>query len=215
MMRCLHVGVALLVAVVSHSAILWAMVRLNQTKIQPPKRSVRRAKPLPILRPPRPLQRIRTTRMNRPTLRTAPSILPALRLSSPVALPNFADAKQAADTSLGLLHPGSRNTGAKALGKNLILTEDLVDVSPKILFQVPPTYPPSAEIRHIEGSVVMRILVDQRGQVERVTVIRSKPPGVFDAAAIQAAYQWRFKPAIFQGRPTRVWVRKPLSFKLE
>ena len=60
---------------------------------------------------------------------------------------------------------------------------------------VEPPYPPKA----IASGVVMIVaLVDEGGSVTEATVIRSAPP--FDAPALAAARQWRFRPATLAGR---------------
>lgn len=60
---------------------------------------------------------------------------------------------------------------------------------------VEPPYPPQAQA---SGVVLIEALVGASGQVTEAAVIRSAPP--FDAAALAAARQWRFRPARVAGR---------------
>lgn len=51
-----------------------------------------------------------------------------------------------------------------------------------------------------EGYVVARIWVTAEGKVERVTIVESKPPGVFDEVAHATLSQWTFDPATVDGQ---------------
>jgi TonB family protein len=66
---------------------------------------------------------------------------------------------------------------------------------------VEPPYPPKAIA---SGVVMVEALVDERGSVTEATVIRSAPP--FDAPALEAARQWRFRPATLAGRAAAGYV---------
>jgi protein TonB len=59
--------------------------------------------------------------------------------------------------------------------------------------KVVPKYPPEAEAQHIEGRVRVRMSVDLNGDVTDVEVLLSEPPGVFDAAVLEAVRQFKFK----------------------
>ena len=60
-----------------------------------------------------------------------------------------------------------------------------------------PSYPPRALF---EGIVLMEVEVDGDGTVKETTILRSGAG--FDQAAIDAARQWRFRPALREGNPT-------------
>jgi protein TonB len=57
-----------------------------------------------------------------------------------------------------------------------------------------PAYPRSAEARGIEGSVTLKFGVDAAGNVVSPQVVEGTPPGVFDAAAIDALSKWKYAP---------------------
>ena len=42
----------------------------------------------------------------------------------------------------------------------------------------------------------------------------SSPPGVFDDAATEAVRQWRYQPALYRGRPVKVWAEQVVHFEL-
>ena len=77
----------------------------------------------------------------------------------------------------------------------------------------PPKYPEAAYDNKQSGKVILKILVSKDGTVKQVEVEKSEPAGAFDAATVEAAKQWTFKPAIVDGKPTESWVRVPVTFK--
>lgn len=59
--------------------------------------------------------------------------------------------------------------------------------------KVDPTYPRQAIKDGIEGSVEAMLTISPSGDVIRVDIVKSHPPRVFDAAAITAMMQWKFR----------------------
>ena len=66
-----------------------------------------------------------------------------------------------------------------------------------------PSYPTSALLRGVEGSVKLSFVLDAGGQVRDVKVERSTPANIFDSAAAQAMRKWRFDPASYPVSGTR------------
>ena len=62
-----------------------------------------------------------------------------------------------------------------------------------------PVYPALARERGISGIVRLEALIDERGAVTSVTVLRGDP--VLTTAARNAVLKWRYKPARLNGRP--------------
>lgn len=60
-------------------------------------------------------------------------------------------------------------------------------------------YPADARATGVEGRVVVRYDVTQAGTVANAVVVESEPPGVFDAAALDAVRSWRFRPMVDRG----------------
>lgn len=81
--------------------------------------------------------------------------------------------------------------------------------------QAPPSYPLDAMDQGISGKVVLEIEVAADGTATDVTVVQSRPQGVFDAASIAAARQWRFTPARRDGLAVAGKVRVPIWFDLD
>ncbi len=64
---------------------------------------------------------------------------------------------------------------------------------PEVIKYVTPVYPKTAEDQQITGKVWLAFEVALDGSVIDVTVDKSQPTGVFDAAALEAARKWKFK----------------------
>ena len=68
-------------------------------------------------------------------------------------------------------------------------------VEPAVLVsKVDPAYPDAAVRARVEGSVVLEIGIDEKGNVTDVQVTRGLPFGLSEAAA-QAVRQWKYRPA--------------------
>ena len=59
-----------------------------------------------------------------------------------------------------------------------------------------PAYPPAGTG---DAVVIVELRVGETGGIRGATVVRSVPG--FDAAAVDTAWQWRFRPAVRDGRP--------------
>ena len=97
---------------------------------------------------------------------------------------------------------------------SLVMTADTVDQLPKPRVRVSPEYPRRAIERGIEGSVLLKIKITERGDVDNVRVVQSKPPGIFENAALVAVRQWSFEPGTYKGEPVSVSVDLPMPFRL-
>jgi protein TonB len=89
-----------------------------------------------------------------------------------------------------------------------------VDEAPAVLTSMPPQYPYGAKRRHVEGEVVVRMLVNGQGDPVRLSIHKSDPPGVFDKAALSAAQRWKFRPGRYKGEAVDTWVLLPFKFEL-
>jgi TonB family protein len=59
----------------------------------------------------------------------------------------------------------------------------------------------------------VKLWIDKEGGVKKV-VIQKSASDIFDQAALDAARQFVFKPALSKNRPVDVWVSVPFHFKL-
>lgn len=98
--------------------------------------------------------------------------------------------------------------------KNVVMTEDTVDVVPKAKYRPPLDYPSYARSRSIEGHVLLNMLIGTSGEVEQVKLINAVPEGVFDQVAMASAREWLFDSAQYEGKNVKVWVQQKISFSL-
>ena len=119
--------------------------------------------------------------------RAAQVLSPPQELSPPLeaepqAVPT-ADAAAAKGTGLkpNSAAPGANYHPSSALG-----------TPPRPLGDIVPRYPTNDNLQ--EGSVVLQILINERGSVDDVIVVRSFPKGIFEAAAVEAFGQAAYSP---------------------
>ena len=77
---------------------------------------------------------------------------------------------------------------------------------------VKPVYPELAVQSELEGTVGLRIGVDEFGNVVEAQVVQSVPG--LDAAAVDAVMQWKFKPAKQRDVAVPVRIFVPVRFTL-
>ena len=84
----------------------------------------------------------------------------------------------------------------------------------QIVRQVPPQYPLNAARDGEQGWVDVEFTVNADGSVANAHVTDAQPRRVFDRAALDAVDRWRFKPALINGRPAAVVLKRRVEFKL-
>jgi len=144
-------------------------------------------------------------------VRTEPSLPEPEPLSAPIIAP-------AAAPPVPRLHLDPKPDGLIIGGPypvaDLPLSpEPVIDVEPS--FRVAPVYPPRARRAGIEGSVTVEFTITRDGAVSAPRIVRSDPPGVFDASVIQAIRKWKFPPRIVDGQRVDRRAKKDIVFTLE
>lgn len=86
------------------------------------------------------------------------------------------------------------------------------DVAPVKRFSLPPSYPARARQAGVAGTVTARILINERGEVETVRIIKAPRGWGFEASVKEALSRWRFEPAKLESMPVRVWARQEIEF---
>lgn len=77
-----------------------------------------------------------------------------------------------------------------------------------------PVYPPLDARMGNEGTVTLRVLINEKGKAERVEIQKSSGSLRMDDAARQAVMRALFKPYIEDGRPTPAFAIVPINFTL-
>ena len=156
--------------------------------------------------PPKRHSRPRPPRSRPQVQRSAPKVL---------NLPSAMQAPELLDLDMGGVDMLSDLAGDElASSTGLVMAQDEVDEPPQVVSNPPPTYPSRALDREQEGVVELRLLVDENGVVRKVQVLDADPPGVFEQAATDAVWRWRYRAAVYQGRQVRCWYRQRVVFRL-
>jgi protein TonB len=111
---------------------------------------------------------------------------------------------------------GVRSKAAPPGGPTTKITQwGLTDSALINIINAQPHYPVRASQQGIEGHVVVSFDVTEMGTVENVSVIETTN-GLFNKAAIEAAYRSRYKPKTVDGTPqvTR-GLQKLFTFRME
>jgi protein TonB len=77
-----------------------------------------------------------------------------------------------------------------------------------------PQYPFSARRLGIEGTVLLRLLVNAQGLPDQIDVKKTSGSAVLDRAAESSLRRWRFRPAREAGAAVARWVEITVCFKL-
>ena len=85
---------------------------------------------------------------------------------------------------------------------------------PRLISRVQPKYPSSARLARVQGAVILEAVIDARGEVTNLRVLKGLPLGL-DAAAVEAVKQWKFAPATLSGKPVAVYFVVTVNFKVE
>lgn len=81
-----------------------------------------------------------------------------------------------------------------------------------IVKKVPPEYPQEAKDQRIQGAVVLRVTIDQLGDVAAAELISGHP--ALAPAAIDAVKQWKYKPYLLNQQPVQVETQVVVDFTL-
>ena len=70
--------------------------------------------------------------------------------------------------------------------------------------RIEPEYPAQAKDRGIEGWVLFSYTCTREGRVKDVVILDAQPKGLWDRSTIRAVSNWRFQPAMKDGKPVEV-----------
>lgn len=97
-----------------------------------------------------------------------------------------------------------------------VALEGVADIKPAQLLErrPPPRYTDLARAARLQGAVILRLHIDESGEVRSVRVLKGLPLGLSEAAE-EAARQWRFAPATdADGEPVAVDQAITIEFRL-
>jgi protein TonB len=85
--------------------------------------------------------------------------------------------------------------------------------TPELIQRVEPVYPDIAVFAKVTGTVILEAIVAPDGTVESVKVLRGVK--FLNDAALDAVKQWRYKPLVLNGIPTRFVLTVTLTFSIK
>jgi periplasmic protein TonB len=107
----------------------------------------------------------------------------------------------------------SASSGLNGKNGRLVPLEDLDD-KPVATSRAAPRYPSEMRRNGIAGTVLLRFIVDNRGDVTDVEVV-STDHSEFGRAASEAMLRWKFKPGMKNGRRVNTRMEMPMTFSME
>jgi len=107
---------------------------------------------------------------------------------------------------------GSVHGSGAGYGGGLMSVGDGV-TAPKVIHSVEPDFTEEARQANFQGSVSIKLIVDSQGNPQDVQLVRHLGMGL-DEKAIEAVKQYKFKPAMYQGRPVSVQIVIDVDFHL-
>jgi TonB family protein len=84
--------------------------------------------------------------------------------------------------------------------------------APQLLHSVPPQYPNMARQAHVEGDVVVDMVIDASGKVTTMKVVSG--PLLLRDAATTALRQWQYQPTLLNEQPVPVEMEVLIKFKM-
>jgi protein TonB len=184
------------------AGLLIGLLWLGMRRIQPAAATTSAAAPLDPQHPalPAPISGgLSTLPTQIPTGPNAAYIKPTLAAPQP-------DASEAAFNPIATTqNPEVSAAGAQASG----------DSEPQVIEHTQPDYPVDALRAHEEGETRLQIALDALGNVEDVRLAHSSGSRTLDRAAMDAARNWRFRPAMRAGQAVSGLIEVPVEFHLD
>lgn len=141
-------------------------------------------------------------------VKKTPLPVPRITITAPIAQPV---PMQPATSVVSIVVPADGPAPTVSSGS------DAADAAPTALTYGTQTripYPPIALRNRIEGTVILRVLVGEDGEVKEIEVDKSSGSRDLDRAAREAVMKWKFKPGMRGGVACAGRARVPVSFTL-
>jgi protein TonB len=191
-------GGAAALVIAAHVAVIYALaVTLGVVKAPP---IVESAKVVLIATPQvvEPVEPVQQPEIRQPDL-TVP--IPDTVIETPVEIPSIEAAVAVPAQNAPIAIP---TDGAPIEATSLAVTR-----------RVDPAYPPASRREGDEGTVRLRVLVDERGLPQDIEVLKTSGHPRLDEAASTAVKRWRFRAATEGSRPVKAWTQVSVTFRLD
>jgi TonB family protein len=78
-----------------------------------------------------------------------------------------------------------------------------------------PDYPQAVSAACLEGHVILEAIIDERGMVSKPHLLESPGGPLMSFAALEAVRHWKFKPAMLNGQPVKVYYSLTVNYMME
>lgn len=111
------------------------------------------------------------------------------------------------NTGKAMVHDSASDSSSDTnSGRSVVIPQ------PKWVHQVHPEYPMEARNAHIQGTVVVHVIINKDGTIGELHLIRGQCP--LARAAIEAIKQWRFEPTLLDGKAIQVETEFEVGFHM-
>ncbi|HXJ90505.1 MAG TPA: TonB family protein [Candidatus Binatia bacterium] len=90
-----------------------------------------------------------------------------------------------------------------------VTAEDMRD---RLVYKVAPVYPPLARQARIQGTVILRIVINLLGEVRGAQLVSGHP--MLAPAAVEAVKKWKYIPYESEGKPLEIQTDVQVVFRL-
>ncbi len=89
------------------------------------------------------------------------------------------------------------------------------NIQPPVKIHDPhPGYTEEARMARVQGVVLLQAVLDPRGNVTRLQVLKGLPLGLTESA-LETVAQWKYKPATRNGLPVAVYLHLAINFSIQ
>ena len=88
-------------------------------------------------------------------------------------------------------------------------------ICPEKLSGRAPNYPQAVSAACLEGHMILETIIDERGVVTKPHLVESPGGPLMSFAALEAVRHWKFKPAMLNGQPVKVYYSLTVNYKME
>jgi TonB family protein len=86
--------------------------------------------------------------------------------------------------------------------------------APMVIAKIDPVYLDQARLLHLEGDVILRVIVGTDGLARNPQVVGRYIGAYLDQSAIDAVQKWRFAPATKDGQPVEMPAQVEVNFRI-
>lgn len=105
---------------------------------------------------------------------------------------------------------GGTGTSAPQAESSVVATVE--DMRDRVVYKVAPVYPPLARQARIQGTVILRVIINKLGQVRDTQLVTGHP--MLAPAAVEAVKRWRYFPYESDGETVEIQTDVQVIFRL-